>query len=197
MKKIVALMGSPRKGKNTDIILNSLLKGINKKDYSVHKIYLAEKNLKCCTACDSCKRDGQCILEDDMREIYDLFDEGDVFILASPLYFNSVSSLTKIVIDRCQRYWSLKCSLNKIYRKYKKRIGIFLSVGGADFEHDQFQACIKTIDLFFKSIDVKYVGNYLVSGTDKKAIWNRKDLLEEVQDIGRNIEKTSCFYIHR
>lgn len=197
MKKVVALMGSPRKGKNTDILLDTFLKGIDEKAYSIDKVYLTEKNLKYCIACGSCEKDGKCVLEDDMDEIYDLFDTGDIFVLASPLYFNSVSSLTKIVIDRCQRYWSLKRALNQSYRKDKDRIGVFLSVGGAAFEHDQFQACIRTVDLFFKSIDVKYLGNYFVSGTDKLSIWNREDVLKEVQNIGKNIENISNFYLHR
>jgi multimeric flavodoxin WrbA len=197
MKKVIALMGSPRKGQNTDLILDTLLKGMSENDYIIDKLYLKDLKIYSCTACGYCEKTGECVIKDDMQIVYKYFDESDIFILASPLYFNTVSSLSKIVIDRCQKYFSMKYSLKKKYRKDEDRIGVFLSVGGATFSHDQFDASVKTVDLFFKSIDVKYLGNYFVSGTDDLPVQSREEVLKEVCSIGKNIENIKNFYLHR
>lgn len=197
MKKVIALMGSPRKGQNTDFILDTLLKGMRENDYIIDKLYLKDLKVSPCIACGYCEKTGECAIKDDMQIVYKHFDESDIFILASPLYFNTVSSLSKTIIDRCQKYFSLKYSLNKKYRKDKDRIGVFLSVGGATFSHDQFDAPVKTVDLFFKAIDVKYLGNYFVSETDDLPVQSREEVLKEVYNIGKNIESMKNFYLHR
>ena len=197
MKKVISIMGSPRKNKNTDILLDTFTNGVLENGYTVEKINLIEKKISPCIACGYCEKTGKCIIKDDMDEIYSLFDEGDIFVIASPLYFNTVSSFTKIVIDRCQKYFSLKYSLNEVYRKGQDRTGIFISVGGAPYSHDHFNSCIGTMDFFFKSIDAKYLGNYFVSGTDKKPVWERDDVLKEIYNMGKNIDKLSNFYLHR
>ena len=197
MKKVISIMGSPRKNKNTDILLDNFTRGVKENGYTAEKVYLIEKKISPCIACGHCQKTGECILRDDMDEIYNLFDSGDIFVLASPLYFNSVSSFTKIVIDRCQKYFSLKFSLKEKYKNRENRKGIFISVGGAPYSHNHFNSCINVVDLFFKSIDVKYLGNYFVSGTDKLPVWNRDEVLKEIYNIGKSINKLENFYIHR
>lgn len=197
MKRVLALMGSPRKGKNTDKLLDYLLNGIKENNIEVNKIYLKDKEIKDCTGCDYCGKSGNCVNKDDMNEIYSEFDKSDVIILAAPVYFNSVNSMTKTMIDRCQRYWSLKYSLNEKYKNTEDRVGIFLSTGGAPLEMNQFNGSIYVMDYFFKSINAKYKGNYFVSNTDNNPVEDRKDLKEELYEIGKNILKTKDFYLHR
>ncbi len=56
----------------------------------------------------------------------------------------------KNLIDRCQKYWSIKYQLGKDYKRHFKRVGIFLAVGGASYSQGHFQAIVPTIDLFLK-----------------------------------------------
>jgi multimeric flavodoxin WrbA len=197
MKKVLALMGSPRKKKNTDIMIDSILKGIDARGYEINKIHIVNKNISPCTGCNYCGSKGECVIKDDMVEIYNHFDNSDIVILAAPLYFNTVNSLTKSVIDRCQKYWSMKYQLGQNYKRNVERIGVFLAVGGADYSHQQFSATIPTINLFFKSINVEYKGNYFVSETDRLPLWEREDVLRELYEIGYNIDKVKNFYLHR
>lgn len=197
MKKVTALMGSPRKGKNTDKLLDYLLEGMKENNYKINKIYLRDKEINHCTACDYCGKSGTCISNDDMDEIYNEFDNSDIIILAAPIYFNSVNGMTKNMIDRCQKYWSLKYSLNKEYRKTEDRIGIFLSTGGAQFTLDQFTGAVYVMDYFFKSINAKYKGNYFVSDTDNEPVENRLDTKKELYKIGKNILDIKDFYLQK
>ena len=197
MKKVLALMGSPRKGKNTDTLLDYLLDGIKENDLDINKIYLKDKDVSGCTACDYCGKSGDCIRKDDMNDIYSEFDKSDIIILAAPVYFNSVNSLTKTMIDRCQKYWSLKYSLKEKYKDTDDRMGIFLSTGGAPLEHDQFNGSIYVMDYFFRAINAKYSGNYFVSNTDSNPVSGREDIKEELYKLGMDILNVKDFYLHR
>lgn len=197
MKKVLALMGSPRKGKNTDTLLEYLLDGLNKEEYYVEKINLIDKKINFCTGCDYCGHVEACVNKDDMYYIYEGFDTSDIIILAAPIYFNSINGLTKNMVDRCQRYWSLKYSIGKKYKNTEDRIGIFLAVGGAPFTFEQFNGSIPVIDFFFKSINATYKGNYFVSNTDNMPIDKRLDIRDELMAIGKDIINIKDFYIQR
>ncbi len=197
MKKILALMASPRKEKNTDKLLDYLLDGIKDEDYKINKIYLKDKKINPCTGCDYCGKAGLCVIDDYMDEIYKEFDSSDIIILAAPVYFNSVNAMAKNMIDRCQKYWSLKYSLNQEYKRGQDRIGIFLSTGGAPFALDQFTGSRFVMEYFFKAINAEYKGNYLVANTDDQPIENRLDVKKELYDIGKNISNIEDFYLQR
>lgn len=187
MKKILAIMGSPRKTMNTDKLLDKVIEGIKVSDEEVKikKIYLKDKEISPCIACDACTKTGKCFMKDDMVELYKEFDENDGIIIASPLYFNTVSSIVKIMIDRCQAFWSSKYVLkDPSIDVNKKRIGMFIGVAGAPYREGHFDACIPVMDLFFKAINTKYEHNLFQSSTDEKPVWERKDTMEKAYKIG-------------
>lgn len=188
MKKVLAIMGSQRKNKNTDILLDAVLDGVNTGEVEIKKVYLKDLDMSPCKACAACEKTGKCIIKDDMTEIYDDFNHSDIIIIASPLYFNTVSSLTKIMIDRCQVYWSSKYVLkNPSIDRNKKRTGMFISVGGAPERKDHFDACIPVMDLFFKAINTEYKENLFASNTDEISVWERKDLLRMAFEKGKKL----------
>lgn len=195
--KVLALMGSPRKSKNTNLALDYLLDGIDENDYIVEKINLTDLEIGYCTGCDYCGHKDGCVQKDDMNKIYDKFDSSDIIILAAPLYFNSVNGLVKNMIDRCQRYWSLKYSLGQDYKRHEDRRGVFISVGGAPYTHDQFHGTLPVMDYFFKAINAKYIGSYFISNTDVTPINKREDIKAELCTIGKDIMNMDEFNIHR
>lgn len=197
MKKALIIMGSPRKSKNTNDILDFFIDGLDEDKFEIEKIYLRDLNISNCTGCDYCGHKGNCTVQDDMNVLYEKFDNSDLIVLGAPLYFNSVNGLTKNMIDRCQRYWSMKYSLGQNYKRGEDRTGLFLAVGGAPYSHDQFNGTIPVMDFFFKAINAEYKGNYFVSNTDLVAIKNRSDIKEELRSIGENILELGNFYIHK
>lgn len=103
--KVLALLGSPRKNGNTAILLNEYLKGIRESDKAaeITCIYLNEKDIHGCNSCDACRNVtiGQCVIKDDMQELYPLFCQADMIIYATPIYWWSVSTQLKAFMDRC------------------------------------------------------------------------------------------------
>lgn len=95
--KIVGISGSPR-NRNTNYMLKTLLDATGS-DYDF--VLLKDKNIKLCNACAGCYRTHQCIIKDDMKELYEKLVAADIVVLGSPTYFDNVSALMKIFIDRC------------------------------------------------------------------------------------------------
>ncbi len=110
--KIVAINGS-HKGKsgNTDLMVTAFLKGAQEAGAETVNICLAEKEIKHCKACKVCwfTSSGECVIKDDMTEIISSMEGEDIRILATPLYFDNISSRLKVFMDRlmvtASPYW--------------------------------------------------------------------------------------------
>ena len=112
--KVLALLGSPRKNGNTSLLLDEYLRGIkdSNKDAEITKVFLQEKNIHSCAACEACRNIniGQCAIKDDMQELYPLFRQADVVVYATPIYWWSVSAQLKAFMDRCYALGSIEDS---------------------------------------------------------------------------------------
>ena len=96
---IVGIIGSPRKGMNTDIIIDSVLDGCKSKGAVISKIYLNDLDIKPCQACRI--QDGKgCRFHDGMDTIKNVFENNDGIILGIPIYYGLMSSQVKLMIDR-------------------------------------------------------------------------------------------------
>jgi multimeric flavodoxin WrbA len=110
--KIAVINGSHRgRNGNTNSMVSAFLKGAKEAGAETITVFLAEKEIKYCTACKACwfKTPGKCVIRDDMAEIISLTEDADVRVLATPLYFDNISSLLKTFIDRlmvtASPYW--------------------------------------------------------------------------------------------
>lgn len=101
--KIVLVNGSPKgRGSNTQIMAEAFLQGAQEAGAEIVNVFLAEKEIKHCRGCFSCwlKTPGRCVIDDDMISILAEADGADVLVLASPLYFDTISGLLKVFMDR-------------------------------------------------------------------------------------------------
>lgn len=106
MKNILIISSSPRKNGNSQMLCEQFKRGAEEKGHMVTLIRLMEKKIGFCRACDGCMRnDGICVLNDDMAEILKLFQEADVIVLATPVYFYGISARMKTFIDRTYPIW--------------------------------------------------------------------------------------------
>ncbi len=100
-KNVLVMSGSPRKGGNSDLLCDQFVLGATEAGYRVEKIVIADKRINYCTACDACQGNGgRCVQKDDMAEILDKMISADVIVMATPVYFYTMSGQMKTVIDR-------------------------------------------------------------------------------------------------
>ena len=100
MVKIIGIVGSPRTDGNTFYLVKTALKSAETVGVNTEIINLGSKDIEPCVACDICKATGECAIYDDMREITEKLMSSDGMIIGSPVYFGSVTSQLKMLIDR-------------------------------------------------------------------------------------------------
>lgn len=107
--KVSAISSSPRLHGNSDLLCDQFLKGAAEAGHTVEKIRLAEMDITPCAACNACQSGGDCVKKDGMAEILEKVSRTDIIVLATPVYFYSMSAQMKIFIDRCfARFQELK-----------------------------------------------------------------------------------------
>lgn len=100
-KKVLIVCGSPRRNGNTSILCDEFMKGAVEARHDVEKILLADKKVNLCTGCGTCVRTKKCAQKDDMAALLEKMLAADVIVLATPVYFYSMSAQLKVFIDRC------------------------------------------------------------------------------------------------
>lgn len=187
--KVLAIAGSPRRGGNTDLLLQEVTRGAKSSGAEVKTIFLCELSIAPCRHCDECLETGRCAIEDDMQWIHRELRRADRLALASPIFFMGVTAQTKAMIDRCQALWALKYVLKLPVptNEGRERRGIFVSVGGRRGQ-GLFQPAMATVKSFFKTLDFSYADELLFSGIDEKgAIAQHPTALKEAFLAGQRL----------
>ena len=184
--KVLGIMGSPRIKGNTDLLLDEALKGAQSQGAEVEKIVVDKLKIAPCREYYGCLRDGNCVIRDDMDDIYPKLLEADGIIVASPMFFYGLTSQVKALIDRCQALWARKYILKQDLPDSGRK-GAFIAVG-ATRGKKLFDGSILTVKYFFQSIGVKYVDELLVRGVDKRGeIEQHPSALSDAFELGRRL----------
>lgn len=190
MINVLAIYGSHRRGQNSDILIDKLLEGIGSDEVSVEKVYASSQGIKSCTACEGCYKLGRCIIKDEMQSIYQSIDKADIVISSSPVYFYTVTSEMKKLIDRCQAVWASKYkTVNPIISK-KHRVGYIACTAGEPESRSYFDCTVKVFELFYKCINTELIGSLLVSNVDDLHVKDRTDTQLEAFEAGRRLRES-------
>jgi multimeric flavodoxin WrbA len=178
-------MGSPRIKGNTDVLLDQALEGARSQGAEVEKIIIDKLNIAPCREYYGCARDGNCVIRDDMDDIYPKLLDADAIIVASPIFFYGVSAQLKALIDRCQALWARKYILKNMDIPLKK--GAFIAVG-ATRGAKLFDGPKLTIKYFFQAINTEYKEELLIRGIDKKGeIKQHPTALADAYELGKKL----------
>jgi len=98
--KIIGIVCSPRRGGNTEILVNEALKSAARNGANIELLRVTDLEVSPCNGCEYCHESGECNIKDDMRTVYNKMINADGIVLGSPVYFWSVSSQAKTIMDR-------------------------------------------------------------------------------------------------
>jgi multimeric flavodoxin WrbA len=128
-KQIVIVKGSPREEGNSALLANQVAEGAREAGARVETFYLHGMEINPCDACDACHAEPYrgCIVEDDMQDIYPRLLDADAIVIASPIYWFTLSAQTKLFMDRCYALVDAEG-----YALRGKKIGIVLTYGDSD-----------------------------------------------------------------
>ena len=173
--RILALVGSPRKGSNTDILVEETLKGFKTGGHTFEKIYLYEYEISPCIDCRKCKKDDcVCVVKDGMQQIYPKMDDADLIIFGTPNYWYGPSAKMKLLVDRMRPYVANK----KI--KGKKAILITPAAEGP-------KACGPLVEMFrmsFYYLEIEFIGKILGEAYERGEIMDDHEALRNAYNLG-------------
>lgn len=185
--EVLLINGSPRKNNNCFSIANKITKDLESNDISYKVFNIYDMNIEYCTACGFCDKKGYCKFTDDMTPMYDMFDKTKGVIVISPVHFDSVSAKIKTLVDRTQAIYASKYILNNsMIDRSKKRIGMYIAVGGSKPYESQFLGGQIVMDFFFKSINNQLLYKIYLNDTDKLGYKDNNEFKNKLDD---NISK--------
>ena len=184
--RILAIAGSPRRGGNTDTLLEQAIAGAKSAGAEVELVILNRLKVAPCIACDRCFENGRCAVKDDYPAICEQTLGADAVMLAAPVTFTNISGWAKAFIDRFQCLWALKYVLRQpvpLPPGGQKRRGIFLCTAGSP--KTKFDCTLSTVRSFFSTIDATLVGSLCVNAVDERgAVAEHPELLQQAYALG-------------
>lgn len=183
--KVLGVLGSPRLGGNSDILLDQALEGARDAGAEVEKIILCQKKISGCFDCGKCNETGVCAVQDDMLEIHKKILEADAVIHGVPVYFWSMTAQMKAYLDRWCAFFDAEWKWHKqYYPKMKgKRIGLITVCGDTDVHTaDPIVHSFKTTTDFTK---LKWIGAVMASAAAKGEIAKNEKAKREAYELGK------------
>mgnify|MGYP005836789321 CR=1 FL=1 len=184
---ILGIAGSPRVGGNTDTLLHEALRGAA--EAGARTEFLAARSLvmRPCIECDRCQATGRCAINDDAQAVHQKLLAADHLVFATPIFFAAVTAQAKILIDRCQCFWSLKYIMKKPLFDPPRphRTGLWLACCGFP-KRWMFDGPRRTIKALFNVLEFAYGAELCYSGIDARGdITRHPTALAEARQAGR------------
>ncbi len=99
-KRVMGIVGSPRRGGNTETLVDEVLRGAEEAGGLTEKVILNELEIAPCQACDACGKTGQCVQQDDMPALLEQMQRSQVWVLGTPVYWWGPTAQFKAFLDR-------------------------------------------------------------------------------------------------
>lgn len=181
---VLIAIGSPRKKGNSATLAKQVAAGAVSSGARVETVFLQDLNIKPCTACDGCrkKKHIDCVIQDDMQMLYPKLRSADAVVIASPIYWFTLSAQTKLFIDR---WYGL--GGDNGYALAGKKFGIALAYADADPFVSGAVNALHTLQDALGFIEAEIVGMVYGSASKAGEIKNNKALMDEAYELGKKL----------
>lgn len=184
--KVLGIMGSPRIGGNSDVLLSQALAGAKEAGADlVEKIILDRKHISGCKDCRKCNKMGVCAVKDDMLEIQKKILDAYAVIHASPVYFWTMTAQMKAYLDRWCVFFDADWRWQKIYypKMRAKRIGLITVCG--DTNPHTGDPIVHSFKSTADMTKLTWIGAVMASATEKGEIVNSEIAMKEAFELGK------------
>ncbi|MBN1507519.1 MAG: flavodoxin family protein [Sedimentisphaerales bacterium] len=180
--KILAVVGSPRRGGNTDVLVSRIVDGARAGGAEAEVLHLGDLQVRECDGCHSCWRGQVCSKDDDMRQVYPKIAASDAIVFGTPVYWFGPTALMKAFIDR---FVYFNCEANRPQVRGKK------AVMAVVLEEDREETWRPVVEFFERSLaylEMELAGMIVVPGVGAKgAIRQKPGQLDEATRLGRRL----------
>jgi multimeric flavodoxin WrbA len=183
-KQVLVVLGSPRRKGNSSTLAAQISRGAKSAGAEVETVFLHALEISPCRGCDTCKKPNTkgCAIKDDMQEIYQKLTDADAWVIASPVYWFTMSAQTKTFMDRC---YALTAYAKNPFAG--KRIAIAMSYGDADPVKSGCVNALRTFQDAYRYTGSKIVGMVYGSAVEVGEIAGNKALMREAEELGKRL----------
>ena len=178
-KRVLIISSSPRKGGNSDLLCDEFMRGAFSAGHEVHKVRLSDLEINYCRGCGVCNNTGECVIQDDAARILAEMLASEVIVLATPVYFYTMSAQLKTLIDRTA----------SIYTRLKNKDFYFI-VAAADDVREHMERVISslrgfTVDCLEGACEKGII--YGVGLYNRGEVTQAPELLKQAYDMGSKL----------
>ena len=179
MARAVGISGSPRRGGNSETLLRAALEGAEAAGAETILVRLNELTYLGCQNCEACITAGECTQRDDLTDVLTALRDADVWLLASPVYFDGVSGQLKTFFDRC---WCFIHEANKLKGRRAGAIIVTYEAGPSPFYEQVAQRLIGYLPWFGPFDPVEVLAEPRLGPAD--AASQQPELLAKARSLG-------------
>lgn len=183
--KTLVINGSPRKNGDTMTLVNEMIKHLEGEVRIVDTYY---EKISACVDCRYCWSNNGCSINDGMQEYYQILDEVDNVVLASPIYFSELSSEMLRFASRFQQFAIARCLKKDNEFKLKKKNGALIIAAGGDSRNLEGRA-IDTANIIFRHINAESVGVVSTLYTNDIPANEDIDALDSVRELALKLNR--------
>ena len=183
-RNVMVVIGSPRRNGNSASLAKQVAAGAKNAGAKVETIFLQGLNIQPCTACDACRKKlkKECIINDDMKALYAKLKAADGIVIASPIYWFTVSAQTKLFMDR---WYAL--GGDDGYALAGKKFAVALAYADADPFSSGAVNALRTFQDAFNFLGAEVVGTVYGSAWKAGEIKKNKALMDSAYELGRKL----------
>jgi multimeric flavodoxin WrbA len=172
---VLGIVGSPRRGGNTEILVDEVLAGAEEGGAFIEKIILNDLKIKPCQACNSCYKTGNCAQDDDMANLLIRMEKSQIWVLGTPIYWWGPTAQFKTFLDRWYH--------PKHQNFTNKRVILVIPLGG---ELEQYaRHAIGMFEDIFKYLSIELYEKVIAPGFNKRGeVRNNSEILKKAHNAG-------------
>jgi len=185
MKKILAVMGSPRKKGNTHILISKILEGARSEGVAGDCLFLGDLTIQECDGCYRCWKGKECNKDDDMNGIYPRIIESAAIVFGTPVYWYGPTALIKAFLDR---FVYFNCPENREHIKGKPAV---LAVPCEEADPAAADLVKAMFEKSLQYLEMNLIGFIIVPGVTKRGeIIKKQGPLEEAYNLGIRLARS-------
>jgi multimeric flavodoxin WrbA len=180
--QVMVIKSSPRVRGNSSLLAEKAAEGAKDAGALVETFSLQDLDIRPCDACDICQETGVCVLKDDMQELYPKLRSAHAILLASPVYWFTLSAQAKLFIDR---WYALESSQGSALRG--KKFGLILTYGDTDPYTSGAINAIRTFQDLVRYIKADVAGIVYGSANKEAEILSQTKIFEQAYKLGEKL----------
>jgi len=182
MPGVLGIVGSPRRGGNTDLLVSRVLEGAASAGAVTETLFLADLQIRECDGCHACWQGRKCPKPDDMGDIYPRIIAADAIVFGTPVYWYGPTGLMKLLIDR---FVYFNCPENRV-KIAGKRVAVVVPFEDTDAE--TVRPLLEFFEKSFAYLELTLAGRLIVPGvTIKGEVKRNNDIMHEALELGTRL----------